>query len=104
MRLIKKTVNQDDTTAYHLFFGEERGKPGTELNFFDFPGICPAKEGVSSISGPSFRVASDNALQFWKERFTEICRQAFTHNRNCWPQCDFLRGSGMQQLSVWCHN
>lgn len=71
MRLIKKTVNQDDTSAYHLFYGDERGKPGTELTFFDFPGIGPNKEGVSSISGTSLRVKNDDALRYWTERFTE---------------------------------
>jgi glyoxalase family protein len=71
MRLIKKTVNQDDTSAYHLFYGDERGNPGTELTFFDFPGIGPNKAGVSSISGSSLRVADDDALQYWLERFTE---------------------------------
>lgn len=72
MRLIKKTVNQDDTTAYHLFYGDERGNPGTELTFFDFPGIGQHKEGVSSISGTSLRVANDDALRYWVERFTQL--------------------------------
>ncbi|RED66264.1 ring-cleaving dioxygenase [Cohnella lupini] len=71
MRLIKKTVNQDDTTAYHLFYGDERGNPGTELTFFDFPGIGPAKAGVSSISGTSLRVPNDKALDYWTKRFAE---------------------------------
>ncbi|WP_373231153.1 ring-cleaving dioxygenase [Cohnella sp.] len=72
MRLIKKTVNQDDTTAYHLFYGDERGNPGTELTFFDFPGIGEGKDGVSSISGTSLRVATDDALRYWINRFTEL--------------------------------
>ncbi|SFL60134.1 glyoxalase family protein [Paenibacillus sp. 1_12] len=71
MRLIKKTVNQDDTSAYHLFYGDERGNPGTELTFFDFPGIGPTRAGASSISGTSLRVPSDAALEYWLERFTE---------------------------------
>lgn len=71
MRLVKKTVNQDDTTAYHLFYGDERGNPGTELTFFDFPGVGPTSAGVSSISGTSLRVSSDDALHYWLERFTE---------------------------------
>jgi glyoxalase family protein len=71
MRLVKKTVNQDDTSAYHLFYGDERGNPGTELTFFDFPGIGQTRAGVSSISGSSLRVASDDALRYWVERFTE---------------------------------
>lgn len=71
MRLIKKTVNQDDTTAYHLFYGDEIGNPGTELTFFDFPGVGRNLPGVSSISGTSLRVANDAALQYWQERFAE---------------------------------
>jgi glyoxalase family protein len=71
MRLIKKTVNQDDTTAYHLFYGDERGNPGTELTFFDFPGAGPKQAGVGSISGSSLRVANDEALQYWEKRFAE---------------------------------
>jgi glyoxalase family protein len=71
MRLVKKTVNQDDTSAYHLFYGDERGNPGTELTFFDFPGIGPNMAGISSISGTSLRVLSDDALRYWVERFTE---------------------------------
>ena len=62
MRLVKKTVNQDDTTAYHLFYGDEKGNPGTELTFFDFPNAGPKRAGVSSISNSSLRVASDDAL------------------------------------------
>lgn len=71
MRLIKKTVNQDDTSAYHLFYGDERGNPGTELTFFDFPGIGSNRPGVSSISGTSLRVASDKALEYWLQRFDQ---------------------------------
>ena len=72
MRLVKKTVNQDDTTAYHLFYGDERGNPGTELTFFDFQGVGPKRAGVSSISGTSLRVPNDAALDYWTERFTEM--------------------------------
>src|SRR5665647_2511333 len=79
MRLIKKTVNQDDTSAYHLFYGDERGNPGTELTFFDFPGIGPTRKGASSISGTSLRVASDAALDYWLERFTEHGAVSYTH-------------------------
>ncbi|MFC5472243.1 ring-cleaving dioxygenase [Cohnella suwonensis] len=71
MRLVKKTVNQDDTTAYHLFYGDEKGNPGTELTFFDFPGIAPGKHGVSSISRTSLRVPSDVSLDYWEKRFDD---------------------------------
>lgn len=69
MRLVKKTVNQDDTSVYHLFYGDERGNPGTELTFFELPMAGRGREGVGSISASSLRVASDKALQYWVERF-----------------------------------
>lgn len=72
LRLVKKTVNQDDTSVYHLFYGDERGNPGTELTFFEFPGVPQNREGVSSISSTSLRVASDAALQYWKDRFDQF--------------------------------
>lgn len=71
LRLVKKTVNQDDTTAYHLFYGDEQGNPGTELTFFDFLHIGQNREGVGSISATSLRVKDDKALAYWLERLTE---------------------------------
>lgn len=72
MRLVKKTVNQDDPTAYHLFYGDEKGNPGTELTFFDFPLAINRRKGVGSISNTSLRVASDAALEYWVKRFDEF--------------------------------
>jgi glyoxalase family protein len=72
MRLIKKTVNQDDTSVYHLFYGDEIGNPGTELTFFEIPMAGKNREGVSSISAISLRVADDQALQYWKSRFEQF--------------------------------
>ncbi|MCE4047763.1 MULTISPECIES: ring-cleaving dioxygenase [Bacillaceae] len=72
MRLIKKTVNQDDPSVYHLFYGDEKGNPGTELTFFEIPNLAPNKEGVSSISALSLRVPSDASLQYWVNRFDEL--------------------------------
>ncbi|MBW5448259.1 ring-cleaving dioxygenase [Cohnella sp. CFH 77786] len=69
LRLVKKTVNQDDTSVYHLFYGDERGNPGTELTFFEFPMTARNRDGVGSISSTSLRVASDEALRYWKRRF-----------------------------------
>ena len=71
MRLVKKTVNQDDTSVYHLFYGDERGNPGTELTFFEIPNAGKNIEGNSSISAISLRVSNDQALHYWKERLTE---------------------------------
>lgn len=71
MRLIKKTVNQDDTTSYHLFYGDAEGHPGTDLTFFDIPHLGTGVPGASSISSTSLRVKTTAALQFWKKRFEE---------------------------------
>ncbi|AZV43511.1 ring-cleaving dioxygenase [Peribacillus asahii] len=71
LRLIKKTVNQDDIRVYHLFYGDEVGSPGTELTFFEIPQAARVHEGNNSISETSLRVANDAALQFWKKRFEE---------------------------------
>lgn len=68
MRLVKKTVNQDDTSVYHLFYGDERGNPGTELTFFDFRHLGRTYEGTNSISTISLRVPNDKALSYWQER------------------------------------
>lgn len=72
LRLVKKTVNQDETSVYHLFYGDEKGNPGTELTFFEFPMTGKNRAGTSSISSLSLRVASDEALRYWKERFEQF--------------------------------
>ncbi|HWO78153.1 MAG TPA: ring-cleaving dioxygenase [Bacillus sp. (in: firmicutes)] len=72
MRLVKKTVNQDNTSVYHLFYGDEKGNPGTELTFFEIPMAARNHPGVHSISSISLRVANDNALIYWKERFEQL--------------------------------
>ncbi len=71
LRLIKKTVNQDDIATYHLFFTDDTGAAGTDMTFFDFPNIVKGTKGTNSISRTSFRVPSDAALDFWVERFEE---------------------------------
>lgn len=72
MRLVKKTVNQDDTSVYHLFYGDEKGNPGTELTFFEIPMAARNHNGSNSISAISLRVADDKALGYWKERFEQL--------------------------------
>ena len=69
LRLVKKTVNQDDIQTYHLFFADDKGSPGTDMTFFDFKGVSKGKEGTNSISRTSFRVPSDLALNYWLKRF-----------------------------------
>ena len=60
MRLVKKTVNQDDVSAYHLFYADGEANPGTDLTFFDFP-AAPEGRGTNSISRTGLRVAGEKA-------------------------------------------
>lgn len=69
IRLVKKTVNQDDIKTYHLFFSDDVGSPGTDMTFFDFPSISKGIHGNNEISKTSFRVPSDAALDYWIKRF-----------------------------------
>lgn len=71
MRLVKKTVNQDDPSSYHLFYGDELGRPGTELTFFDIPYAAPTQPGTKSISRVGLRVRGHEALAYWRERLEE---------------------------------
>lgn len=72
MRLVKKTVNQDDIQTYHLFFADDKGNPGTDMTFFDFPGIPKGTHGTNEIYKTSFRVPSDAAIEYWKKRFDRL--------------------------------
>jgi glyoxalase family protein len=72
MRLVKKTVNQDDIQTYHLFFADDKGSAGTDMTFFDFPGIPKGIHGTNEISKTSFRVPSDAALDYWVKRFDRL--------------------------------
>jgi glyoxalase family protein len=74
MRLVKKTVNQDDVSAYHLFYADGEARPGTDLTFFDFPSP-PERRGTNSISRTGLRVAGEKSLGFWRDRL----KQAGTH-------------------------
>ncbi|MGE0750435.1 MAG: ring-cleaving dioxygenase [Variibacter sp.] len=67
MRLVKKTVNQDDVSAYHLFYADALARPGTDLTFFDFR-TGPARHGSHSISRTALRVAGEGTLAWWRER------------------------------------
>jgi glyoxalase family protein len=72
MRLVKKSVNQDDTSSYHLFYADAIGTPGTDMTYFDIPRAGRTVPGVSSISNTAFRVKSDAALDYWRNRFMEF--------------------------------
>ncbi len=72
MRLVKKTVNQDDIRTYHLFFADDRGNAGTDMTFFDFPGIPKGVHGTNEIYKTSFRVPTHAALDYWVKRFDRL--------------------------------
>ncbi|HLI52459.1 MAG TPA: ring-cleaving dioxygenase [Thermomicrobiaceae bacterium] len=72
LRLVKKTVNQDDVSAYHLFYADGAGSPGTDMTFFDWDAIDPQKLGAGQISMTAFRVPGKAALTHWGERFDEL--------------------------------
>jgi glyoxalase family protein len=68
LRLVKKTVNQDDPTVYHLFYADEKGSPGSDITFFEYPGARRGRAGAGMVHRIVWRVASDEALDFWEER------------------------------------
>lgn len=70
MRLVKKTVNQDDVSAYHLFYADGKANPGTDLTFFDFP-AAPERRGANSISRTGLCVAGEASLGYWRDRLQQ---------------------------------
>jgi glyoxalase family protein len=68
LRLVKKTVNQDDPTVYHLFYADEAGSAGADITFFEYPGSPAGRAGDGMVHRVVFRVASEEALDFWAER------------------------------------
>ena len=68
LRLVKKTVNQDNPTVYHLFFADEGGDPGSDLTFFEYPGVPKGRAGAGMVHRVVWRVASEDSLTFWAER------------------------------------
>ena len=71
LRLVKKTVNQDDVSAYHLFYADGKASPGTDITFFDWP-VEREKRGTHSIAQTALRVNGETALQWWKDRFGSL--------------------------------
>ncbi len=67
-RLVKKTVNQDDPTVYHLFYADEDASPGADITFFEYPGARRGRAGAGMVHTIVYRVGSPEALDFWAER------------------------------------
>jgi glyoxalase family protein len=72
LRMVKKSVNQDDPTVYHLFYADEDGDPGSDITFFEYPGAREGRAGAGMIHTVVWRVGSEEALEFWRDRVGEI--------------------------------
>ncbi|MEA2375005.1 MAG: glyoxalase family protein [Thermoleophilaceae bacterium] len=68
LRMVKKTVNQDDPTVYHLFYADEKGSPGSDITFFEYPGAARGRAGAGMVERVAFRVGGPDALDFWADR------------------------------------
>jgi glyoxalase family protein len=68
LRMTAKTVNQDDPSVYHLFYGDENAQPGADLTFFEYPGATPGRAGAGMVHRVVWRVASADAIEFWAAR------------------------------------
>ena len=68
LRMVKKTVNQDDPSVYHLFYADEQGSPGSDITFFEFPGVGPGRAGAGMVHTVVWRVGGPDALEFWSGR------------------------------------
>src|SRR5688572_31625166 len=68
LRMVAKTVNQDDPSVYHLFYADENGRPGAELTFFEYPNALPGRAGAGMVHTIVSRVASPDAIAFWADR------------------------------------
>src|SRR4029450_6765672 len=68
LRMVKKTVNFDAPDVYHLYYGDERGTPGSILTFFEFPGAARGRAGDGMVHRVLWRIGSPSALAFWQNR------------------------------------
>src|SRR5687768_9335514 len=71
LRLVKKTVNQDDPTVYHLFYADEEGSAGADVTFFEYPGARHGRAGAGMVHRVVWRLGSEEALDFWAERLAQ---------------------------------
>ena len=96
MRLVKKTVNQDDIQTYHTFFADAKGSPGTDITFFDFKDIPKGVHGRDEISRIGLRIPSLDALAYWKKRLThyQVAYQEVTLHQK--PFLFFNEADGQQ--------
>ncbi len=105
LRLVKKSVNQDHTSVYHLFYADETGDPGSDLTFFEYPGVPVGRAGAGMVHRIVWRLGSDAALDFWHERLSQaghdpvraggqrrVRRSRGTRRTSCvWSRCPTSR-------------
>ncbi len=83
LRLVKQTVNFDQPDAYHLYFGDEDGAPGSILTFFEFPDSPPGRHGEGMVHTIQWRVGSPEAIAFWHERLSTRGVETFPGDERC---------------------
>src|ERR687892_2936863 len=71
LRLVKKAVNQDGPTVYHPFYADEKGDPGSDLTFFEFPGVPQGRAGAGMVHTVVWRVGSEDSISFWEQRLAD---------------------------------
>src|SRR5262245_5284717 len=71
LRMVKKTVNQDEPSVYHLFYADEQGSAGSDITFFEFRGAVEGRAGDGMVHRVIWRVASDEAIEFWAQRLAD---------------------------------
>jgi glyoxalase family protein len=98
LRMVKKTVNYDQPDVYHLYFGDERGTPGSILTFFEFPGARRGRHGAGMVHTVSWRVASEAALDFWAARLEHAGRSV--ERRTGALQSSDPEGMGLELLTA----
>src|SRR5829696_6052426 len=99
MRLVTKTVNQDDVSAYHLFYADGLASPGTDITFFDWP-VERERRGTHSIVRTGFRVDAATSLTWWQKRLESMgVVSGKVHDRDGGPTLDFEDFEG-QRLSL----
>ena len=92
LRMVKKTVNQDDPTVYHLFYADERGDPGSDITFFEYPGVAKGRAGAGMVHRIVWRVSDEEAISFWEHRLE-------THGIDWQRSADGLRFSDPEGLA-----
>lgn len=95
LRMVKRTVNQDDPTVYHLFYGDEHGSPGADLTFFEYPDAKPGHAGAGSVHTIAWRVGSRESLDFWTERFAA---EGIQRDRDNDDELSFSDPEGLRHL------